>query len=328
MTNHDYRDQRVGLIIFGSLAILAACLCGLLCLASVAMAVRGTGDVARTTPATFAQVIGFYGGMVVALIWLGVGSIMCRKWAAALILAVGWLWLIGGAIGLMVLLGMHDLFDRAMMQAFKDAGQMPPSGVIMTTKIVAFLFVSVIYLIIPAAVVFFYSRRSTRLTCASRDPRPRWTDGIPIPALMAAALLALSAYGVILSVATPAWPLFTILLKGALARIAILAQGTLLALAAWGAFRLKPWSWWLGWLVPLFMMLSFAVFMCTAGMNSYLEIFGADPSQRKALETLPLAEPRSWLWLFIAYPVVFTAFMLWVKRHFTGAPRIADAPMA
>jgi len=328
MTTQDYKDQRVGLIIFGSLGILAACLCGLLCLLFVAVTVRAAGDVAQTTPATLVQFIGFYGGVVVALIWLGVGSIMCKKWAAAVILAVGWLWLICGTIGLMVLLGMHDVFDRAMMQAFKDAGQMPPQGVVMTTKIVAFLFFSLINLVIPAAIVFFYSRRATRLTCATRDPRPRWTDGIPIPALMAAAMLALSAYGVILSVANPAWPIFTILLKGALARIAILVQGTLLALAAWGAFRLKPWSWWLGWLVPLFMMLSFTVFIYTAGMNSYLEIFGADANQRKVLETSPFVETRSWLWLFIAYPIVFTAFMLWVKRHFTGVPLAADTPNA
>lgn len=315
----DFRDQRVGLIIFGALGIIAGILCGLLCLFYVAMLAGLMGDEARPPQATFIQVMGFYGAAGIAFIWLGIGSILCRRWAPALILAGGWLWLLSGAIGLAVLLAMHGSFDQAMAQAIKDAGSEIRPGLMLAIKAVMFSIFAVIYLIIPAALVLFYGRRAVRLTCGVRDPIPRWTDVLPMPALIAAVMLSLFAFSLIVSALTPGWPFFTVLLRGPAAHLAALLQGSLLGVAAWGAFRLRPWAWWLGLAMPLFMMVSFAVFMRTVGMATYFDAFGFSPQQRKAIDGSPFLEPGTWDWIMIAYPVIFTAFMLWVKRHFRGA---------
>ena len=79
----DHKDQRAGLIVFGSLGIVAACFCGLFCLLYVAMAAGFMGEAARPSFSIFIQIMGFYGGAGLAFLWLGVGSILCRKWATA-----------------------------------------------------------------------------------------------------------------------------------------------------------------------------------------------------------------------------------------------------
>ncbi|HPA17893.1 MAG TPA: hypothetical protein PLU30_09095 [Verrucomicrobiae bacterium] len=322
----DHKDQRTGMIVFGSLGVLAGCLCGLFCLFYLAMAAGLLGSAARPPFAAFVQVMGFYGGAGVAFIWLGIGSIACLRWARALILAMAWLWLVSGAMGLAVLFAMHGNFDQAMAQAFKDAGGGPPPGVVLAIKLVTLSVLTVIYVIIPAALLLFYGRQSVRLTCVARDPIPRWTDPVPMPALVTAVMLALFSAGLIVSAITPAWPCFKWLLRGAPAHAAALAQATLFALAAWGAFRLRPWAWWLGLIMPLLMTLSFAVFMRKVGVASYIDAFVLDPQQRKAIEGSPFMEPGKLDWLMVTYPVLFTGFMLWVKRHFSGAPHRTDDP--
>lgn len=315
----DFRDQRVGLIIFGALGIIAGIFSGLFCLLYVAMLAGLMGDAARPPLATFVQVMGFYGGAGIAFVWLGIGSILCRRWASSLIVAGAWLWLACGVMGLAVLLAMHGYFDQAMAQALKDAGSEPRPGLILAIKMVMFSFFTAMYLIVPAALVAFYGRRAVSLTCEARDPIPRWTDGIPVPALIAAVMLSLFAFGLVVSASNPGWPFFTALLKGPAAHVAALLQGVLLGFAAWGAFRLKSWAWWLGLILPVLMMISFAVFMRTAGMATYFDTLGFNAQQRKAIEGSPFLDPGAWDWLMIAYPLAFSGFMLWVKRYFRGA---------
>ncbi len=312
----SHKDQRVGLILFGALGIVAAALCGLFCLFYAAMMAGAFGEAAKQPYSTFLQVVGFYGGACVAFAWLGVGSILCRRWAPALIVAGAWLWLVSGAMGLVALIAMHGAFDHAMLQAMKESGKELQPGLLQAIKTVMFSFFAFVYLIIPGVLLAFYGRRSIRLTCVARDPSPRWTDGLPTPALILGLMLALGAVCLIAAAANPAWPFFTTLLKGAPAHLAVLLQGVLLAVAAWGAFRLRPWAWWLGLVLPLLMMASFAVFMRNAGMAAYLDTFVASDEQRKALEGSPFLEPQNWGWFMIAYPVAFVAFMIWVKKHF------------
>lgn len=323
----DYKDQRVGLVVFGSLGILAGCLCGLFCLLYAAMGMGAMGA-ERPPVATLAQIGGFYLGLGAAFVWLGIGSILCRKWAVSIILAFGWLWLISGVIGLFMIIALRSTFDQTLATAFSQAGGTPPTAMLIMVKVIMFALFAVIYFIIPAAIVVFYGRRAIRLTCEARDPVPRWTDGIPLPALITAIMLSFFACGMIVSVPNPAWPLFTLLLKGPAAHAATFIMAALLAIAAWGAFQLRPWAWWIGLTVPIFMMLSFSVFIHTSGMAPYLDAIDAAGKQRNLLQGTPFMEPSSWTWFLIVYPVVFITLMLWVKRYFVAPASPVDRPSA
>src|SRR5262245_62039640 len=83
----SYRDRSTGLILFGILEILV----GVLCLLMAGVMVLGQMTLARSpgAPANMQMLMPgmlFYAWIAVAMVWLGIGSIQCRRWARALVL--------------------------------------------------------------------------------------------------------------------------------------------------------------------------------------------------------------------------------------------------
>src|SRR5262249_23133452 len=65
--------------------------------------VRGAGTISPAYPpppaANVAVAAFFYLGIAVVFGWLGGGTILARRWARTLNLALGWVWLVTGAVG-------------------------------------------------------------------------------------------------------------------------------------------------------------------------------------------------------------------------------------
>jgi hypothetical protein len=94
----DYKDRSTGLMVFGILTLLLGCLAGLF-VSLMLVGQMAAAKAPNAPPANYAAIlpaIGIYGGLAVALIWLGIGSIMARRWARALLLIFSWSWLIMG----------------------------------------------------------------------------------------------------------------------------------------------------------------------------------------------------------------------------------------
>ena len=134
-----FRDRRTSLIVFGILVILLGCLCALIAplmvFSQVIVAQRGGG-------ANYAAIIPgvvTYLAMAVAMIWLGIGSIMERRWARALLLILGWSWL---AVGVFSLAMMFMVIPRVL-------AQMPPEARMIATA-VALVMLGVIFLVVYA----------------------------------------------------------------------------------------------------------------------------------------------------------------------------------
>jgi hypothetical protein len=118
-----YKDRSVGLIIFGILTILLGCLSGLL----VPLMLFAQMASAKTTgaPPPFSVILPgilLYGFLAVALVWLGIGSIMARRWARALLLIFSWSWLI---MGVFVLYGIVHTENAGELNPRRNAR---PSG--------------------------------------------------------------------------------------------------------------------------------------------------------------------------------------------------------
>jgi hypothetical protein len=100
-----YKNRSGGLIVFGVLTILLGALSGLM----VPLMLLGQAINARnpnsppTSLAMLLPVLLMYGGLAVALIWLGIGSIKARRWARALLLIFAWSWLVMGVITVAVM---------------------------------------------------------------------------------------------------------------------------------------------------------------------------------------------------------------------------------
>ncbi len=79
-----YRNRSGGLVFFGILTILLGCLCGLfiplMLLGQKMAAAQGHGAEAQPL-SMMLPVMVMYGALAVALVWLGIGSILARRWA-------------------------------------------------------------------------------------------------------------------------------------------------------------------------------------------------------------------------------------------------------
>src|SRR5690242_15737006 len=117
-----FKNRKVGLIIFGVLTIIAGCICALfvpLMLLAPKMAAR-TGQ-PPTPPAMMIAPALIYSVIAIDFVWLGIGSVMARRWARALLAIQSWTALVWGVLAL----GFMATQGSAMKQAMASAA--PPN---------------------------------------------------------------------------------------------------------------------------------------------------------------------------------------------------------
>jgi hypothetical protein len=243
-----YKDRSAGLIIFGILTILLGCLAGLfvpLMLIGQAASAKATGAAAPFSAILPAVLI--YGVLAVALVWLGIGSIMARRWARALLLIFSWSWLV---MGLIVLVFMAFLMPKILANlpssGTTNQPALPPAA-IAGMMVGLFLVFGVIFVILPAAWTFFYNSRHVKATCERRDPVTRWTDACPLPVLGFCLWLL---FGVPMMLIMPivghgVMPFFGTFLTGVPGAMFCLAIAAIWSYAAWSLYKLEQRGWWL-----------------------------------------------------------------------------------
>jgi hypothetical protein len=175
----------------------------------------------------------FYLGIAVVFGWLGVGSILARRWARTLSLALGWIWLLSGLVGGLFSLVLLPRIFAAMPQT----GGPDMTGVAMGCAIAVIV---PVLILLPLAFVLFYRGRNVRATFEARDPHPRWTDRCPFPVLVLALLAAFAVLPCALNALHPAVPLFGRLLTGPPGAAAMLLFALLQVALAWGLYKLRP----------------------------------------------------------------------------------------
>src|ERR1700722_8182255 len=126
-----YKDRSIGLIIFGVFTILMGCLMGLALLMMVAgMAMNARNPNVPPTPAaSLVPVVTIYATLAVALVWLGTGSVMARRWARALLLIFSWAWLVMGIfMTIFMAFFMPKMFANLPANATNGQPAMPPEA--------------------------------------------------------------------------------------------------------------------------------------------------------------------------------------------------------
>jgi hypothetical protein len=319
-----YKDRRTGLIVFGILAILIGAGCALL----VPLAFLGQLVAARhqgTDFDTSAAVIGasVYGLMAVMLVWLGIGSTLCRRWARALLLCLGWIGLIIGLVAMpAVFVAMTSIGD-----ALRAQGQSVSPGALILIKTVALATTFVIYLVIPGVAVLFYRSPHVRQTCEARDPTVRWTDRCPLPVL---ALCLMKIFGaamllLILPVYGRVFPLAGYMILGWPARGLWLAVIAFMVYAARGFYRLDQRVWWIYTVGALALWSSSLVTFQRVGLVDFYRRMGLPERQLELMAQNPLLLNGSILWLSLLSMMVFLGYLLYVRRYFSAA---RDRPAA
>ncbi len=212
------QGRSIGLIVAGAVQILVGCCCALILLyvaSGSELAVRqgpgGGASVASSLTACGIATVFFFS--------VGIGSFLRRRWARALSVVVSSIWLAAGVVG------------TALVAILPQHASVLTAG--------AF----VVLVLLPFALVLFYSRDSVRLECEAVDP-PRWTDRVPLPVLAVVIILAFGSVTLVANLANPVLTIFASRITGAPAALALLGLAILCAWLALQLFRLNETAWW------------------------------------------------------------------------------------
>lgn len=311
----DFKDRRVGLIVFGVLVILLGCLCALfvpLMFVGQVFSAKQTGGAVSYRMILPAVMI--YGGMAVVFIWLGIGSVLCRRWARALLLVLSWCWLV---VGIMSTVIMAFLLPQILANSFPEGQKLPEAARWIIAATMAGT-LGCTYLVLPGALVLFYRSRHVKATCDARDPVRRWTDACPLPVLAVSLMLAFGAFSMLsMPLAyNSIMPFFGTLISGAPATVFCLVITSLMAWTAWANYRLEPAAWWVTVALYAVMMLSAALTFARFDLIEMYRQMGVPPDQMAQIEKFSFLRDRSAAWWMLLFAVPFFGYLLWVKRYF------------
>jgi hypothetical protein len=309
----EYRDRTTGLIVFGILEILLGALFLLLmALMGLGLAFASRHGGAAVTPRAIIPAVGIYGVGGTILIWLGIGSILARRWARAL-----WVCLSGVGFAMGVLCVPFVVYiTKVELPRTMAANGGPGQPVAHMVQIIMLGFLLLFYLIIPGTLFLFYRSVHVKRTCEVRDPKERWTDRCPLPVL---ALSLFTAFGGCFFLALlpflAVFPVFGILVTGVTGGILMLAYAGATLYVAWGLYRLKIGSWRLLLGLMVVMTLSGTITLWNADLRELYMNAGFDlPSATQASE---LAHRMKWMGGLWFLP--WLGWALYVRRYFPKA---------
>ncbi|MFA6560839.1 MAG: hypothetical protein WCV00_02900 [Verrucomicrobiia bacterium] len=294
---------------FGVLEILIGCFCTLMIplmlwgQAIQAQMTKAPPDYSMLVPAAL-----IYATLGVAFIWLGIGSILCRRWARALLLILSWSWLLVGVIAV----GANAFLMPRILETLPTG---PGKTIVLITMLVTF---TVIMVIVPGVMVLFYRGKNVKATCEARDPVTRWTDACPLPVLAASLWLG---FGALSMLSMPlgyksVMPFFGTLLTGFPATLFFVIWAVGSVWLAWAFYRLKPAAWWI--VVAAFVLISVSSTITFARvdlMEMYRQM-GYPQQQIEQIQKYSFFSGRSMAVWMVCCMVPWLGYLLWIKKFF------------
>ena len=314
-----FKDRSVGLIVFGIFTVLLGCLLGLMLLVTLAAGKTAQATAATPPPAATYLFIGvIYGPLAVALIWLGIGSILARRWARALLLIFSWSWLIAGlALFATALFFLPKIF--ANLAAAAPPGQPSlPAGTMQAMLIVLFAVYGIIFLLLPGVWTFFYSGKNVKATCEAKQAYPSWTDATPLPVLAASLL---QTFGAVMLLVIPlvnhaVFPFFGVILSGLTGTVFCLLIAGLLGSAAWMLYRLDVRGWWIMIISLCILTASSLVTYARLDVMQMYRLMGYTQAQIDPIQKTGLLTGNNFFWFTLISMVPYVGYILWIKRFF------------
>lgn len=317
----EYRDRTTGLIVFGVVEILMGGICFLF-IAVMLFSLVMAGH--RATPAPslrmFIPGMGIYALAGTVFVWLGIGSLLGRRWARAL-------WVCLSGIGLVVGLVAAPAVAYAAVQiprmmASNDQPALPPAALV----IARFVMISVMllfYIIIPGVFFLFYRSPNVKRTCEMRDPTERWTDRCPLPVLALSLFTAAGALGALMLLPlSGVVPVFGVFVSGVPGYVLILAVAGIMLFLGWALYRLRPGAWWLLLGVMLLMASSSAVTFWQADLGVFYTKMGF--ASRVVAAATQFGQMTALKWFGSVTFLPWFIWLLYVRRHFRGSSPTAD----
>lgn len=316
-----FKDRKTGLVIFGIFHIIIGAFCLLFMLFTIvgAMALRNLGEStgAIMSVGQMILVVSLYLLLAVWFVWMGIGSILARKWARALILITSWLWLICGLIGFIAIL----LFMPAISSLLAAGEEMPREAVVIAQSILT-AFWAFIFIVIPGAFVLFYGSRHVKATCKKRDRQMRWVDKAPLPVIALSSILGCMAISMPL-MGLYRWTthFFGLVLTGIPGAVIVLVYAALFAYAAWGTYKLQIKAWWCGFLATVGLDVSMVITFSHVSLGEFYQKMGVPQERLEIMQRFNLFHDPRVVLLWGLVIIGFLGFMIYTKRYFKASAR-------
>lgn len=316
----SFKDRSTGLMIFGILTILLGLLVGLMVPLMIAAAsINEANGVAAGGVRALLPAMAIYAILAVVNIWLGIGSILKRRWARALLLMFSWGWLVMGV--------MMTAFIALAMPFLSGAGQENLSPGVQTAFWISASISCFIFLILlPLGWLLFYRSPHVKATCESFDPVPRWTDACPLPVLAIALWMAMSAPCILLVglVGMTALPFFGLILTGWPGRVLCVFMAAIWGWLAWDLYLLRMRGW---WLTVVFFFLYMVSAVITFSFHNLTDLYAAMHISTK--ETAIFENSSIMSIAMIASPIFFTlllfGYLVYIRKFFIKAEALPPA---
>ena len=304
-----FRDRSRGLVGFGWLLIAAGAACGLIALSAVAVARLAPPGSGAPPLRTVAFNVLLYAALGAAFVVLGIGSIRARRWARAMALVTGWVWLATGVLSLVVI-------AVVLPQTLSAAGASP--GSIACGLGVAALILLIFLVALPLAVVLFYRRDDVRRTAEWRNPSPDWSDRATPTVL--GVVVALAFGGVVCLLSVPflrAIPILGSVVTGIPAALLLLVFSALSFLLAWGTWRQSAAAWWGLVALQVFGLVNFLT-LRSLDMAAYMKQAGYPDDQIRQAASMNILGSAFMLWMAVVVSLALLGFLVAIRRHFRG----------
>jgi len=307
----------MGLTVFGVMTLLLGCLAGVfVALMLFGLAASANSGAAPVPFSTMLPGIAMYGGLAVVLVWLGIGSIMARRWARALLLIFSWSWLgMGVFMTVFVACFMPKILAGATSSGTDGQPAMPQAALVgMIVGMV--LVLGFFFVLLPAVWTFFYHSRHVKATCETRDPARSWTDACPLPVLGFCLWLLFSALMMLLLpvIAHGVMPFFGVFLTALPGTILCLTLAVIWGYAAWSLYRLKQHGWWLIVIAMCGFMVSAWMTFARHDIMEMYRLMGYPRTQIEQIQKTGLLDGNRMAWLTAFSVLPFLAYLAFIRK--------------
>jgi hypothetical protein len=310
-SSHSFLDRRTGLIVFGIFTVLIGLLCALFVpLMLYGQAMSAKSGAPQTTNAILPAVV-MYGLLAIVLVWLGVGSMLARRWARALLLIFSWSWLLMGLVSVATMAVMWSQLTE-LINSNAQANQLPAALIMLIPMII----LVIIFIVTPGVWLLFYRSRHVKSTCEARDPVVRWTDRCPLPVLAICVWLALATPMMLLLAFSynSVIPAFGSFVVGPAGSALYLLFAALWAYSAWSLYKLQWRGWWI--IVTSITIFSVSAFITYSrhDVSELYSLMGYPEEQIAQIQKFSFAKGKTMAWFSLCGTVPFIGYLLYLRK--------------
>jgi hypothetical protein len=313
-----FKDRSTTLLVVGIFFIIAGALCGCGVLMMPMALVAPRPPNAPPPPRVSNIVIGaiVYAGLCAAFLSLGIGCVRKRRWVRPLVIVLSWIGLIGGVLGMIMWGFALPQMPAAMRASAPPGAPAPPAAMFNVIVAVMTVFFAFIYIIIPGTLLWLFRGSDVQATLEHYDPQPRWTDGVPLPVLGLAALLALGGFWALTATLQGVFPAFGVILTGAAARIMSMLLAAVFAIAAWLTVRRRPAGWWLAMLLFIIGPLAWVTTLLTHDLLDLYRAMGMTEQELAAMANMQVVNSTVIAISMSVVSLATIAFTWHVRKYF------------